>query len=255
MKKINNIIPLFALAGLMLAGILAFKQSESKTAAPKNGFALIELFTSEGCSSCPPADELVQRILKEDKNKAVYVLGFHVDYWNHLGWRDEFSKAEYADRQRKYAAYLHADVYTPQIVVNGKKEFVGSAEGTLRNAINAGLNQVVTEPFSFSGVRFNNTMLTVQYETQNTANRVLLVAFVQKNAQSNVRSGENSGHVLNHVNIVRHLETIKVNQTSATQNIKLPAGFNPQTWEVISFVQNIATGEVLMVQKLVNQGV
>jgi hypothetical protein len=253
--KLNKVLPVFALAGLTLLGIYAFKNRESKKAIPENGFALVELFTSEGCSSCPPADELVSRIIKEDKNKAVYVLGYHVDYWNHLGWRDEFSKAEYSERQRKYAAYLHSDVYTPQIVVNGKKEFVGSSEGTLRNAIQAGLQQTGIEPVALNDVHFSNTILSLQYQTKNIANRVLLIAFVQNNAQSNVKSGENSGHVLSHVNIVRDLESIKLNKPNSAENIKLPAGFNPQTWQVIGFVQNTATGEVLSAQKIVNQGV
>src|SRR5476651_2318953 len=106
-----------------------------------NGFVLIELFTSEGCSSCPPADELVARVQKEDKDKPVYILAYHVDYWNNLGWKDQFSSPAYSQRQRQYAAWLKAEVYTPQIVVNGKKEFVGSEEGTLRNAIQSGLQK------------------------------------------------------------------------------------------------------------------
>jgi hypothetical protein len=253
--KINKILRAISLAVLTLTGIYAFKGIESKKAVPENGFALVELFTSEGCSSCPPADELVSRIVKEDANKAVYVLGYHVDYWNHLGWRDEFSKAEYSQRQRKYALYLHADVYTPQIVVNGKKQFVGSAEGQLRNAIQAGLQQTGIEPVILSAVHFSNTMLSLQYQTKNTTNHSLLIAFVQKNAQSHVKSGENSGHTLNHVNIVRNLESISLKQATGTGNIKLPSGYNQQTWEVIGFVQNTATGEVLSAQRIMNQSI
>ncbi|MEO6521273.1 MAG: DUF1223 domain-containing protein [Mucilaginibacter sp.] len=250
--KLNKILPVLAFAALTLLGIYAFKSRENKKSIPENGFALVELFTSEGCSSCPPADELVSRIIKEDKNKAVYVLGYHVDYWNHLGWRDEFSKAEYSERQRKYATYLHADVYTPQIVVNGKREFVGSSENSLRIAIQAGLRQTGIEPVALSDVHFSNSILSLQYQTKNTANRALLIAFVQNNARSNVKSGENGGHVLNHVNIVRYLESIKLNKTNSTENIKLPAGFSTQTWQVIGFVQNIATGEVLSAQRIMN---
>jgi len=252
--KLNKLIAVFALAGFILLGVYAFKNREGKKAISENGFALVELFTSEGCSSCPPADELVSRIIKEDQNKAVYVLGYHVDYWNHLGWRDEFSKAEYSDRQRKYASYLHADVYTPQIVVNGKREFVGSSESSLRLAIQAGLQQTAIEPVTLNGVHFGNTILSLQYQTKNTSNRNLLIAFVQNNAQSNVKSGENGGHILKHINIVRDLESIKLNKSNSTESIKLPAGFNPQTWQVIGFVQNTETGEVLSAQRIVNQG-
>src|SRR5271155_1276675 len=72
-----------------------------------NGFAVVELFTSEGCSSCPPADDLIARVQQEDKDLPVYILAFHVDYWNRLGWKDAFSDAAYSDRQRRYAAWLN----------------------------------------------------------------------------------------------------------------------------------------------------
>src|SRR5476649_2001101 len=105
---------------------------DKKTVSPENkGFAVIELFTSEGCSSCPPADALVAKVQKESADKPVYILAFHVDYWNRLGWKDAFSSAEYSYRQSQYARWLKlSSVYTPQIVVNGHTEFVGSEEGS-----------------------------------------------------------------------------------------------------------------------------
>ncbi len=257
--KANKVLTGIVVAVLTLSGIFAFKNNSTNTTVtkgPEAGFAVIELFTSEGCSSCPPADELVAKIIKEDANKAVYVLGFHVDYWNNLGWKDEFSKAEYSDRQRKYASWLKLDqVYTPQIVVNGKKEFVGSSEGTLRNAIQAGLQKPANDAISFNTVHFTHDALTLQYQTKGvSANCALVIAFVQKNAQSHVKAGENSGRLLNHVNIVRNLATYAIHGQSGTENIKLPVGFDAQTWEVVSFVQNTGTGEILSAQKIVNQG-
>jgi hypothetical protein len=251
----TKIILTVALAGCILLGTYAFTYRESKTIAPGNGFAVIELFTSEGCSSCPPADALVAKIIKEDKDKPVYVLGYHVDYWNHLGWKDEFSKAEFSQRQRTYAGQLKAEVYTPQIVVNGKREFVGSEESTLRSAIQTALQSNNNEPLTLSNVSFTNDALNLQYQTQNTANRALLIAFVQKNAQTNVKAGENNGHVLSHVNIVRSLSTFALHQQSGSQTVKLPVGFNPQTWQVISFVQNTTTGQIVWAQKVTGQGV
>src|SRR5580765_4213272 len=94
--------------------------------AAGNGFAVIELFTSEGCSSCPPADEAMIDIENEFK-KNVYVIGYHVDYWNYLGWKDIFSNAGWTDRQKAYAQELKLNnIYTPQVVINGSSEFVGS---------------------------------------------------------------------------------------------------------------------------------
>ena len=107
-----------------------------------DGFAVVELFTSEGCSSCPPADELVARIQKENSDQPVYILSFHVDYWNNLGWKDPFSSAAYSKRQKEYANRLNLQsIYTPQVIVNGRTEFVGSDEGKMLNAIKSNLQK------------------------------------------------------------------------------------------------------------------
>src|SRR5262245_48953789 len=102
-------------------------------AASASGFAVVELFTSEGCSSCPPADRLLADLAKRP---GVYALEFHVDYWNSLGWRDPYSAAAYSDRQRMYGD----DIYTPQMVVNGTNLFVGSNRARAEAAIAAGLS-------------------------------------------------------------------------------------------------------------------
>src|ERR1700749_1590133 len=92
----------------------------NKKTSDTRSFAVVELFTSEGCSSCPPADELVAKIQKEDNGKPVYILAFHVDYWNRLGWKDVFSSADYSARQQQYARWLKSsEGYTPQAIVNG----------------------------------------------------------------------------------------------------------------------------------------
>jgi hypothetical protein len=247
-------------AGLIVITALAvsaFKTSRKAKANTEGGFAVVELFTSEGCSSCPPADELVARILKEDKNKEVYILAYHVDYWNHLGWKDQFSSSQYSDRQRRYAQLLRLEsVYTPQIVVNGRTEFVGSNEGNLRNAIQSGLSKTSNDQLTLSNVSVDANQLKVQYQTKgSTTNRELVIAFVQKSAQTNVKSGENGGHVLSHVNIVRELNNMDLKQQSGTATVKVPQGYNTQGWEVISFLQNTSTGEILSAQKVVTSSI
>ncbi len=103
--------------------------------AQNKGFAVVELFTSEGCSSCPKGDAVVAR-LRDDYKGSVYVLGFHVDYWNRLGWQDVYSSKEYSKRQGEYASALKLpSVYTPQAIVNGKHELVGSERGELYSLV------------------------------------------------------------------------------------------------------------------------
>jgi len=255
--KTYKILIIIGLLSLTALSFSAFRISRKAKTAPDTGFALVELFTSEGCSSCPPADELVAKIVKEDKNLPVYVLAYHVDYWNSLGWKDQFSSAEYSSRQRQYASWLKLEsVYTPQIVVNGRTEFVGSNEGSLRSAIQNGLQKASNDDLTLNNAVIGANQLSLQYQTKGTAaNRELLIAFVQKAGRTDVKRGENSGRILNHVNIVRELNSISLKQQSGTANIKLPQGYNTQGWEVIGFVQNTSTGEILSAQKVVIAGI
>lgn len=211
------------------------------------GFAVIELFTSEGCSSCPPADALVARVQKESGDKPVYILAFHVDYWNRLGWKDVFSNAEYSARQNQYAQWLKlSSVYTPQIVVNGRTEFVGSEEGALHNAIKANLEKPNRSNLTLSVIKLENDKTNVKYHTGNAAvNDVLLIALIEKKATTKVKSGENGGRTLSHVQIVNQLKSVPLkNKNSGTENITLPHGFDPQKYELIGFVQNTANGDI-----------
>ena len=249
MKNLKLFILLTVVIGFTTSGFTPVKPANAN-----KGLVVIELFTSEGCSSCPPADELVAKIQKEYKDQPVYILAFHVDYWNRLGWRDVFSNADYSARQYEYSKYLHiSQVYTPQIVVNGKKEFVGSEEGTLRNAIKAGLQQTASAQITLSDVKAEQGKVTVHYQTNgNGANRSLLLALVERSAQSKVKAGENRGLNLSHVQIIRQLDkVILTNGSNGSQSINLPKDFNPQKWEIIALVQNTQTGEIIGATKQV----
>src|SRR6187402_1925710 len=111
----------------------SFKTEKAKLATTTNdGFAVVELFTSEGCSSCPPADELLAKLQRETGNKNIYLLAYHVDYWDRLGWKDQFSSNEFTKRQQKYMDWLNLYVmYTPQFIINGTTEFAGYNETAL----------------------------------------------------------------------------------------------------------------------------
>ncbi len=226
--------------------IIKDKKADKMKTADK-GFAVIELFTSEGCSSCPPADALVSRVQKESSDKPVYILAFHVDYWNRLGWKDVFSSAEYSKRQNQYARWLKlSSVYTPQIVVNGHTEFVGSEETTLRNAIKTSLEKSAGTELTFNNIKVEKDKATLKYHTEGAENNdVLLLALIEKNATTKVERGENGGRTLAHVQIVSQLKSISLkNANSGTENIALPHGFDPQKYELIGFVQNTSNGEI-----------
>lgn len=223
----------------------AFHKDNDKT-NKNTGFALIELFTSEGCSSCPPADALVAKIKKETTDEPVYILAYHVDYWNHLGWKDAFSKHQYSERQRQYANWLKiSSVYTPQIVVNGKKEFIGSEEGTLRNAIKSGLSQPVVAQLTLGEAKSDENRVNINYHVSAQKNQVLYLALVQPSASTKVKGGENGGRTLSHIQIVRELQKVSLNnKADGLAEVPIPEGVNGHGLNVVGFLQNQTTGEI-----------
>ena len=235
-----------AASTLALTAFVSKGHTNAKINTTDKGFAVVELFTSEGCSSCSPADAVVAKIEKESTDKPIYILAFHVDYWNRLGWKDVFSSAQYSSRQNQYASWLHLEsVYTPQIVVNGTTEFVGSEEGTLRNAIKTGLQKDAAAQIILSNIKLGQNKATLQYQTQGTmANTVLLLAVIQKSAQTRVERGENGGRTLSHVQIVRSLQSFTLKASDGTAVIALPNGFDAQGSELIAFLQNTSNGAI-----------
>lgn len=218
------------------------------------GFAVVELFTSEGCSSCPSADKLASRIQKEYADKPVYILAFHVDYWNRLGWKDVFSDPAFTKRQRQYASLLKlSTVYTPQAVVDGRTEFVGSQEATMRKAIAAGLARKVSSKIVLENVKLTGEQVSVNYQiTSPMGNSSLILALVQKTAESKVRSGENAGPTLSHVQITRAIQTVNLNgKASGMGQISLPAGVKMEGFELIALLQNNQSGEIIAANKSV----
>lgn len=211
------------------------------------GFAVIELFTSEGCSSCPPADELLASIQREVKDKPVYILAYHVDYWDRQGWKDIFSNADYSKRQVQYGNWLNnPQIYTPQAIINGKSEFVGSEESQIRLAI---LKQLATNSGMMLTLQAKQSEKEVQVSYQTTGapkGSIIAIAIVQKNAQSKVIRGENAGRELSHVQIVRKLQN---NVLSATGNgmitVALPKDFNTQDFEILGLIQDKNNGGIL----------
>lgn len=202
------------------------------------GFAVVELFTSEGCSSCPPADIAVASLLKESPQH-VYVLGFHVDYWNNLGWKDVYSKTSFTNRQRNYAsAFKLNSIYTPQIVVNGSKQFVGSNKSALYNSVKDELNKSTQANIILLAASRDDKHVTVQYTSPKIMDaEVVNFALVQKQAISNVKRGENAGNELHHVNVVRDFISLKPNLHGEVQ-FTIPDNLPADDFTIIAFTQN-----------------
>ncbi|UOE49329.1 DUF1223 domain-containing protein [Mucilaginibacter sp. SMC90] len=261
MKKIKVLaLVLFFVCSIIISAAFMSCKSAAKNSKEKDfkyesrGFALVELFTSEGCSSCPPADDLIAKVQKEVGDKPIYILAYHVDYWNRLGWKDVFSSSDYSKRQNEYARWLKlSQVYTPQVVVNGKTEFVGSQEEALRNAIKNGLQGGSNIQLSLNVTPNADNTASVQYKIEGNAgegNNVITLALVQKQAEIKVERGENGGRTLAHTQIVRTLQSQPLSKNTGTATLALPAGFKLPGWEVIGFVQNSGSGAILGVSKV-----
>ncbi|MBL7741848.1 MAG: DUF1223 domain-containing protein [Chitinophagaceae bacterium] len=203
------------------------------------GFAVVELFTSEGCSSCPPADEVMAKMAKEFSGN-VYFLGYHVDYWNYIGWNDPFSKAEFTERQRRYAEIFGLEsIYTPQVVVNGRNEFVGSKEHLLRMAIQDGISAPAGLVISIETTGMNDEHISVSCRAGKDPGLLLNIALVQKKAITNVKRGENGGRKLEHINVVRELKSFTAgNNETITAGFKIPSGLTVKDMQLIAFLQD-----------------
>src|SRR5450631_498439 len=234
--------------------VITLNKMGAKKAVGENkgkGFAVLELFTSEGCSSCPPADELLGKIQRETEGKPVYVLTYHVDYWDRLGWKDMYSSADFSERQVQYGHWLNfSPIFTPQVIINGKLQFVGSEEFAVRQAIS---EQLATDPVTTLTIQAYPEVgqLKVKYQVIHAAHDSrVLIAIIQKAAQTKVERGENEGRWLFHIKMLRKLESGQLNVTGeGNAAVALPKGFDTQHWEVVALVQNQNSGEILAVTK------
>ena len=184
---------------------------------------LVELFTSEGCSDCPPADALLARL---DATQFVpgaqtIVLSEHVTYWNHLGWRDPFAFEDIDARQQEYSAHFGlGSVYTPQMVVDGAAQFVGSDRDALARAVQSSA-AVEKLPLEIVDPRLQNGRATFSLRSSSGKGSVHWYAAIAADAtRSEVSRGENAGRTLHHTAVVRVLK--KLNRSSEAQEFSLP---------------------------------
>ena len=242
MSPRNRIAAYLAIGTVALYLVLPPRDIPADEESPSQGVALVELFTSEGCSSCPPADALLRDIVHEAEADArpVYALSFHVDYWDRLGWKDPFGSADYTARQRAYAkAFQGNALYTPQMIVNGNVEFVGSDRAKAKRAIADALAapaaltlNVIAEMNGAGDVRVSIAAEGAPHDA------VVVAALVEDGLESNVTRGENANHTLRHSHVVRAVASRPLREIDETEiTLAVPKGAVLENCRVIAYAQ------------------
>jgi len=223
------------------------------------GPVVLELFTSQGCSSCPPADRLLAKLAHDPKYQGkVIPLSFHVDYWNYIGWQDPFSSARWSERQKIYGAKaFHSNrIYTPQVVVNGRAECVGNDEGRVIGKIGEALNQepagrvtLAVEPPTPDGhLRVKvGAKRTRAAGSGGSGDLDLWVAVYESGLSTSVKAGENASRVLRNDRVVRRFEKALTlpaaagSEKSAEIVLGIDKRWKPDALGVAAFLQDPAT--------------
>jgi hypothetical protein len=243
------IILLFVLSFVIMNPIARAADTSSNSTTP----VLVELFTSEGCSSCPPADRLLQELDSKQpiSGAQIIVLSEHVDYWNSLGWKDPYSSRFFSDRQSAYGDHFDlATVYTPQMIVEGETQFTGADAREANESIRKASSEQKI-PVRISSVVAQNGELRAHIET-GAGSGTVYVAVALSHAESQVLRGENGGHRLSHVAVVQSLSKVGElgGKTFAKDvEVKIPSGTDVANLRVVAFVQEIghesAPGKIL----------
>jgi hypothetical protein len=200
--------------------------------------AVVELFTSEGCSSCPPAEAFLGELAER---RDVLALAFHVDYWDDLGWRDRFGLTEAVQRQRVYTKTLRrSSAYTPQVVIDGQAEYVGSDRASIGKSLAANRDGVAIA----LSVRDGRVLIDLGAQANVAASDVLLVGY-QRQAVSAIGRGENAGRTLTEFNIVRGIRTLGQWDGKAQQFQTRADSFPADTTDVAVLVQPLGQGHII----------
>jgi hypothetical protein len=223
---------------------------------------IVELFTSEGCSSCPPADKILAILNRNHsvENVEVIALSQHVDYWNQLGWKDQFSSAQYSNRQGEYSQFFGKgdSVYTPQMIVDGTREFEGSNAGKALQAIGEAAKDAKGDvAVEIEKLENNTAQLKIKIEnlpklSKNDA-AIVLLAVTEDNLSSKVTRGENSGSELPHVAVVRWMQNVGgIAQEGKTfsQIVVLDKTWKQENLNAVVFVQETVSRKILGAAKI-----
>lgn len=212
--------------------------------------AVVELFTSEGCSSCPPADRLLSDLTRTSRSTEpqIFTLGFHVDYWNDLGWPDRFSSPEFTNRQRVYAKTRGTyQVYTPQMVINGIDEFGGYRKDMAEKSIKKFLLEPAAAQIQLAlKTSAPEKTLEIEFDLDGSWETAILnLALVERELVNQVSRGENKGKALKHENVVRTFESVSVQQRKGKIQLTIPEGLVVSNASVIAYLQDPKTLKVI----------
>lgn len=258
-----GIAPLIPPAGLVARNAPqaegAGGNSGSRPAIPANP-VIVELFTSEGCSDCPPADRLLYRLEQTQPVPGAEIIPLeqHVDYWDHEGWRDPFSSSLFTLRQRNYTYTFNLPTaYTPEMVVDGAAEFVGSdvhrALAAIQQAAQAPKANLQIEQLAEPASAPRNVSLHVSMAAFSGWNARhgadVLLAITEDNLASNVTAGENAGAHMDHLGVVRELRVLgrvgSAGVFSTAPDLKLDGNWNRENLHVVAFAQDRSTKRIL----------
>jgi hypothetical protein len=233
-----------------VAPVISAAQTSQTTRTP----VLVELFTSEGCSTCPPADALLAKLDQGHPidGAEIIVLGEHVDYWDNQGWHDRFSSHQYTERQSQYCGRLRVEgPYTPQMIVDGTDQFVGNdGPHAVRAIQHAAQNSKIKLTLSQPVVdgRKISASVSIPDSTVQTKGDVY-AALVDPTDSTEVRGGENGGHHLQHVGVVRSLQRVGSLKDLGTKpvsfNLTAPGDAKPNEMRVVVFAQQSGQGPVV----------
>jgi hypothetical protein len=244
-RKVSRVVVLALFATSLLS---------ARGQTPVRNAVLVELFTSEGCSSCPPADGLLRKLGGKvvANGQTIIALSEHVTYWNQLGWADPFSQQIFTDRQSSYVKRFQLDdAYTPQMVINGDQQVSGGNGPAILRAL-AAETATSTASVKVISVEPEGKMLSVTFDLSGDLPRQgadIMIAVAENQVTSSVGRGENSGRTLTHVSVVRTLTKVATLKGAATQTVKVLVGNVPAgaPRHLVVFAQTVGLGKVLSV--------
>lgn len=224
--------------------LLAFAFSYQPIAkAQAQGPIVVELFTSQGCSSCPPADQVLNQLAD---NPDFIALSYHVTYWDYIGWKDSLGRVFADKRQRSYSNYKRSSrVYTPQMIINGGKEFVGSRKHEANRNLS---NAQAVKPITMAGLTPDGTMIALPKIKQGSY--TLWIAGVKKQHEQSIKRGENRGKMITYKNTVLSLEQSKQKWNGNAQTLTMPLAKKPDIDYYVIFAQTNGYGPIQAAGKI-----